>query len=140
MQPVRLADVAERAAARARRRFGREVVVQADESVVDGRPNGLERATQNLVDNACKFAPAGLIEVSVVAGTVRVRDHGPGLVADDIPHLFDRFYRSVAMRSMPGSGLGLSIVKSVVDAHGGSVFAANAPDGGAELGFTIPTV
>ena len=140
MQPVRLADVAERAAARARRRFGREVVVQADESAVDGRPNGLERATQNLVDNACKFAPAGLIEVSVVAGTVRVRDHGPGLVADDIPHLFDRFYRSVAMRSMPGSGLGLSIVKSVVDAHGGSVFAANAPDGGAELGFTIPTV
>jgi two-component system sensor histidine kinase MprB len=139
IQPVRLADVAERAAARARRRFGRDVVVQADQTVVDGRPNGLERATQNLIDNACKFSPEGPIEVLISNGAVKVRDHGPGLVADDIPHLFDRFYRSVEMRSKPGSGLGLSIVKSVVDAHGGTVFAGNAAGGGAELGYTIPT-
>ena len=139
VQPVRLADVAERAAARARRRFGRDVVVTADETVVDGRPNGLERATQNLIDNACKFAPDGPIEVSIAGGTMLVRDHGPGLVADDIPHLFDRFYRSVQMRSKPGSGLGLSIVKSVVEQHGGTVHAGNAPGGGAELGFTLPT-
>ena len=138
IQPVRLADVAERAAARARRRFGRDVVVEADETVVDGRPNGLERATQNLIDNACKFSPEGPIEVFISQGTVTVRDHGPGLVADDIPHLFDRFYRSVEMRSKPGSGLGLSIVKSVIDAHGGSVFAGSAAGGGAELGYTIP--
>ncbi len=138
VQPVRFADVAERAAARARRRFGREVLVQADESLVDGRPNALERAVQNLVDNACKFAPQGAIEVSVADGTVTVRDHGPGLVDADIPHLFDRFFRSVEMRSRPGSGLGLSIVKSVVDGHGGTVFALNSPDGGAEIGFTIP--
>ncbi|MGB8858976.1 MAG: HAMP domain-containing sensor histidine kinase [Ilumatobacteraceae bacterium] len=139
VQPVRLADVAERAAARARRRFGREVVLSADESLVDGRPNGLERATQNLIDNACKFAPEGPIEVAVSAGVVTVRDHGPGLKADDVPHLFDRFYRSVEMRSKPGSGLGLSIVKSVIDAHGGTVFATNAPGGGAEIGYRIPT-
>lgn len=142
VQAVRLDEVAERAAARARRRFGRDVVVRASPetlALVDGRPNGLERAVQNLVDNACKFAPEGPIEVTVVAGSVTVRDHGPGLVDADIPHLFDRFYRSVEMRSKPGSGLGLSIVKSVADAHGGSVFARNAPDGGAELGFTIPT-
>ena len=139
-QPVRVADVAERAAARARRRFGRDVVVTSDGSMVDGRPNGLERATQNLIDNACKFAPDGPIEVSVSAGTVVVRDHGPGLVEADIPQLFDRFYRSVDMRSKPGSGLGLSIVKSVVDSHGGTVFARNAPGGGAELGFTLPFV
>ncbi len=139
VQPVRLSDVVERSAARARRRFGRDVVVAADESVVDGRPNALERATQNLIDNACKFAPEGPIEASVSRGTVAVRDHGPGLVESDIPHLFDRFYRSVEMRSQPGSGLGLSIVKSVVDSHGGTVFARNAEGGGAQLGFTLPT-
>ena len=140
VQPVRLVDVAERVAARAHRRFGREVVVAADDSTVDGRPNGLERALQNLVDNACKFAPAGPVEVTVAGGVVCVRDHGPGLVAADIPHLFDRFYRSIDMRSKPGSGLGLSIVKSVVDAHHGTVFARNASAGGAELGFTLPVV
>jgi two-component system sensor histidine kinase MprB len=138
VQPVRLADVAERAAARARRRFGREVVVDADDSLLDGRPNGLERALQNLVDNACKFAPDGPVEVHVEDGLVVVRDHGPGLVESDIPHLFDRFYRSVDMRSKPGSGLGLSIVKSVVEGHGGKVFARNAVGGGAELGFALP--
>ena len=137
-QPVRLADVTERAADRARRRFGRDVLVRTDESVVDGRPNALERAVQNLVDNACKFAPQGAIEVSVADGTVTVRDHGPGLHEADIPHLFDRFFRSVDMRSKPGSGLGLSIVKSVVEGHGGTVFALNSSDGGAEIGFTIP--
>lgn len=140
VQLVCLADVAERAAARARRRSGRDVVLTADESVVDGRPNGLERATQNLIDNACKFAPQGPIEVTISSGSVMVRDHGPGLVESDIAQLFDRFYRSVVMRSQPGSGLGLSIVKSVVESHGGSVFARNAVDGqgGAELGFTLP--
>jgi two-component system sensor histidine kinase MprB len=138
VQTVYLADVAERVATRARRRFTREVVVAADRSNLTGRANALERAMQNLVDNACKFAPEGVVEVTVENGTVTVRDHGPGLVAADIPHLFDRFYRSVEMRSKPGSGLGLSIVKSVVELHQGSVFARNAPDGGAVLGFTVP--
>lgn len=138
VQPVRLADVAERAAARARRRFGRDVRVDADDSLVDGQPNALERAVQNLVDNACKFSAEGAVDVMVDNGLVIVRDHGPGLEPDDIPHLFDRFYRSVAMRSKPGSGLGLSIVKSVVESHGGQVFARNAADGGAEIGFALP--
>ena len=138
VQPLRLADVVERAAARARRRTGRTVVVDADDTVCDGRPGALERAVQNLVDNACKFAAEGDVEVCVVGGRVSVRDHGPGLAADDIPHLFDRFYRSLEMRSRPGSGLGLAIVKSVVEAHGGDVFAGNAAGGGAEIGFWLP--
>jgi two-component system sensor histidine kinase MprB len=78
------------------------------------------------------------VEITVRGGEVVVRDYGPGLKPDDIPHLFDRFYRSVDMRSKPGSGLGLSIVRSIVEAHGGEVFARNAVDGGAELGFVLP--
>ena len=138
MQPVRLADVAERAAARARRRFAREVTVTADATLLDGRPMALERALQNLVDNACKFSDGGPVEVTVAEGMVMVRDHGPGLVEADIPHLFDRFYRSVEMRSKPGSGLGLAIVQSIVEGHGGGVFARNAEGGGAEIGFVLP--
>lgn len=138
VQPLRLVDPAERAAARSRRRFSRDVIITADESTIDGRPNAIERAVQNLIDNACKFAPDGPVEVTIADGTLTVRDHGPGITEADIPHLFDRFYRSIEMRSKPGSGLGLAIVKSVVEAHGGEVFAENAPDGGARLGFSVP--
>lgn len=137
LQPTRLVDVVDRAAERARRRFNREVEVRADASLIDGRPGALERAVQNLIDNACKFAPNGAIEVTVLDGSVTVRDHGPGLDEADLPHLFDRFYRSVQMRGMPGSGLGLAIVKSVAEAHGGSVFARNAEGGGAEFGIKL---
>jgi two-component system sensor histidine kinase MprB len=137
LQPMRLVDVVDRAADRARRRFSRDIEVRADASLIDGRPSAMERAVQNLIDNACKFAPQGAIEVTVTNGTVAVRDHGPGLVEADIPHIFDRFYRSVQMRGMPGSGLGLAIVKSVAEAHGGTVFARNAEGGGAELGITL---
>ena len=63
--------------------------------------------------------------------TVTVRDHGPGIAAEDLPHVFDRFYRATAARKLPGSGLGLAIVKQVAQAHGGVVTAENAPDGGA---------
>ncbi|MEI7548667.1 MAG: HAMP domain-containing sensor histidine kinase [Actinomycetota bacterium] len=138
VQAVRLGDPAERAAARSRRRFNRDVIVTADDSTTDGRPNAIERAAQNLIDNACKFAADGPVEVTIIDGRLTVRDHGPGLHEVDVPHLFDRFYRSVEMRSKPGSGLGLAIVKSVVDAHGGEVFAENASDGGAEIGFVLP--
>ncbi|MEQ1872770.1 MAG: HAMP domain-containing sensor histidine kinase [Ilumatobacteraceae bacterium] len=139
LQPTRLVDVVDRAAERARRRFNREVDVRADASLIDGRPGALERAVQNLIDNACKFAPNGAIEVTVLEGAVTVRDHGPGLVEADLPYLFDRFYRSVQMRGMPGSGLGLAIVKSVAEAHGGTVFARNVEGGGAEFGIKLAT-
>jgi two-component system, OmpR family, sensor histidine kinase MprB len=96
---------------------------------------------QNLIDNAVKFAPTGAVEVTILAGTVTVRDHGPGVPVADLNQIFDRFYRSVESRSLPGSGLGLSIVKSIVESHQGVVFARNVTAGpGAEIGFTIPLV
>ncbi|MGZ5352880.1 MAG: sensor histidine kinase, partial [Actinomycetota bacterium] len=82
--------------------------------------------------------PGGLIEVSVRGGAVVVRDHGPGFVDEDLPFVFDRFYRSTAARSTPGSGLGLAIVRQVAESHGGRVVAGNAPDGGAVLRFELP--
>jgi two-component system sensor histidine kinase MprB len=140
MEAVVLGEVAERVAARARRRTGRVVVVDADASVVNGRPQLLERAITNLVDNAAKFDETGEAPIDVVirAGRVEVLDRGPGIAEDDLPHLFDRFYRAVAARSRPGSGLGLAIVKAVAEAHGGEVFAANRPGGGADIGFFVP--
>jgi two-component system sensor histidine kinase MprB len=99
----------------------------------------LERAVSNLLENAHKWSPAdGAIEVSLVGGRLSVRDHGPGIAEEDRPMVFDRFYRSVDARSTPGSGLGLSIVKQVVDEHGGDVFAEQPEDGGARVGFAIP--
>lgn len=140
VEPVALGPLAERVAARARRRSGRDVRVAADATVVEGRPNLLERAIANLVDNATKFDAEidHPIEVVVDAGKVEVLDRGPGIDAAEVDHVFDRFYRSVDARSRPGSGLGLAIVKDVAESHGGTVFATNRPGGGAVVGFSLP--
>ncbi len=138
-EPVRLADLATAVAARAQRRTGRAIAVQADASVVVGRPAALERAMWNLVENATKFsAPDAAIELVVDQGAVVVRDRGPGIDQADLPHVFDRFYRAPAARALPGSGLGLAIVRDVAEAHGGRVVAGNRPDGGAELAMLLP--
>ena len=70
-------------------------------------------------------------------GCVEVLDRGPGLESEDASRVFDRFYRSATARSMPGSGLGLSIVRDVAAEHGGTVTAAARPGGGAAIGFTV---
>ena len=76
---------------------------------------------------------AETVDVAVRDGLVEVRDHGPGIAAEDVPLVFNRFYRSTTARGMPGAGLGLSIVKQIADAHGGSVSVDRAADGGAIL-------
>ena len=101
-------------------------------SVVRGVPERLGRAIGTLLDTAAQFTgDGGPVEVTVRDGEVAVRDHGPGIAPEDLPHVFDRFYRSPSARGLPGSGLGLAIVKQVAEAHGGAVTAENAPDGGA---------
>ena len=100
-------------------------------TVVSGEPERMARAVSNLIDNAAKWSPAGgTIEVQLRAGTVSVRDHGRGFGDDDLPHVFDRFYRSSDARSATGSGLGLAIVRQAAESHGGTVEALNAPGGG----------
>jgi two-component system sensor histidine kinase MprB len=101
------------------------------ESLVVGQSGRLDRAVSNLLDNAGKWSPpGGLVEVRVADHEVTVRDHGPGIDHADLPFVFDRFWRAPAARGMPGSGLGLSIVRQVAEAHGGTVEAELPPEGG----------
>jgi two-component system sensor histidine kinase MprB len=96
-----------------------------------GSRTRLERAVDNILDNATKWSPPdGTVEVALRDGALTVRDHGPGIDPQDLPHVFDRFYRSAAARALPGSGLGLAIVRQTVDDHGGSVSLVNAAEGG----------
>ncbi|MET4660250.1 two-component system sensor histidine kinase MprB [Streptomyces sp. PvP037] len=143
---VDLADIAEEVAALARRRTGRDIVVSVSgDTTSDGRPGMLTRALSNLVENAVKFDRDGraAVEIHVAGparpGTVRVevRDRGPGIADDDLIRVFDRFYRAADARSLPGSGLGLSIVREVALAHGGAPYAFRREGGGTVTGFTV---
>ncbi len=140
MSALSLAEVAERVAARTRRRTGRDIVVDADDSVVWGRPGAVERAVANPVENSAKFDPEGTapIEIRVREGVVEVLDRGPGIDPAALDHVFERFYRATSARGLPGSGLGLSMVKEIAHAHGGEVHARNREGGGAVIGFRLP--
>jgi two-component system sensor histidine kinase MprB len=138
-QVLALGAVAERVIDRARRRSGRPISLVHDGCSVFAVRAQVERALANLLDNAIKFSPdASEIEVSIAAGRVVVRDHGPGLHPQDVPRIFDRFYRSDRARQLPGSGLGLAIVLDLATRAGGRVFAGNHPAGGAAVGFELP--
>jgi two-component system, OmpR family, sensor histidine kinase MprB len=117
-----------------RNRPGVIFATDLEESVVHGVPGTIERAVGNLLDNAAKWSPpGGEIEVAVRAGELTVRDYGPGIDDDDLPYVFDRFYRAPSARGMPGSGLGLAIVHQVAEAHGGEVLAERAEGGGTRI-------
>jgi two-component system, OmpR family, sensor histidine kinase MprB len=134
---VELGNVVASIVDRARRRSGREIVVTSDRSPVVVRPQAIERAVSNLIENALKFSD-GPVDVVVHHGSVRVSDRGPGIAESDLGRLFDRFYRSDAARALPGSGLGLAIVRDMAEAHGGTVTAENRAGGGATIGFQLP--
>jgi two-component system, OmpR family, sensor histidine kinase MprB len=132
---VRLDTLAAEAVERTRRnRPGVTFKTELEETLVQGVPANLERAIGNLLDNAAKWSPpGGEVEVVVRDGEVTVRDHGPGIDDADRPYVFDRFYRSTSARGMPGSGLGLSIVRQVAEAHGGTVTAERPEEGAGTL-------
>ena len=140
-QPVKLERIVNAAVRRAQRRSaGVRIVVESNApGVVDGDGAMLERAVMNLLDNAVKWSGEGAtVDVQVVGTTVTVIDRGPGVNQEDIPHVFDRFWRAPTARSMPGSGLGLSIVKSIVDDHGGRVSLAEVEGGGTRAEISLP--
>jgi two-component system sensor histidine kinase MprB len=137
---VDLAPVVARAVERVQRRAPevRFDVVSRPWSLA-GDSAALERAVTNLLDNAAKWSPpGGTVTVSLGDGILQVRDQGPGIDEADLPHVFDRFYRSREARALPGSGLGLAIVQNAVERHGGTVTASAAADGGTVMTVRLP--
>jgi two-component system sensor histidine kinase MprB len=131
-EDVRLDHLVSEVVERARKRAPETPLqVELEPTVVAGLPARLERAISNLVDNAIKYsAPGEHVEIRLRDGELTVRDHGSGIAARDLPHVFDRFYRGAEARGRPGSGLGLAIVRQVVDQQGGTVAAEPASGGG----------
>lgn len=121
-------------------RLTREVAPEA--ASVTGDPGRLEQALQNLAANALRHMPDGgelRLSASQAGGGVRiiVRDSGPGISAEHLPLIFDRFYKvDLSRKATGGSGLGLSIVKAIVERHGGTISARN--DGGAVFEIVLP--
>jgi two-component system sensor histidine kinase MprB len=108
-------------------------------SILGGVPARLERAVSNLIDNALKYSPPDEpVEIALHDKELTVRDHGPGIAAEDLPHIFDRFYRGAEARGRPGSGLGLAIVRQVAAQQGGAISAEPAPDGGTLMRLRLP--
>jgi two-component system, OmpR family, sensor histidine kinase MprB len=125
---------------RARRREpDTPLLAELEPTIITGVPARLERAVGNLIDNAVKYSPPGEpVEVRLHSGELSVRDHGPGISAEDLPYVFDRFYRGAEARGRPGSGLGLAIVRQVAVQQRGSVTAEPAPGGGTLMRLSLP--
>ncbi|MEV3860602.1 HAMP domain-containing sensor histidine kinase [Streptomyces sp. NPDC050095] len=140
LKVISLHETVRAAIERARLR-GPELTIEADLApwYVRAEPAALERAIVNLLDNAVKFSPEkGTVQVALMRGTLTVRDHGPGIPEDELPYVFDRFWRSPTARALPGSGLGLSIVARTVEASGGEVALAAADGGGTVATLKLP--
>lgn len=153
---IELANVVEDAVIKVRRRApGLEWDVRLSPFPVWGDERLLGRAVTNLLDNAAKYStpdsaaspadrrtgdaePVGRVTVRLLDGVLTVTDSGPGIAEADLPHVFERFYRSSEARSRPGSGLGLAIVKHAAEQHGGMIYARNTPVGGAQFTLWLP--
>jgi two-component system sensor histidine kinase MprB len=141
----------------ARRAPDVEFDTECDPFMLSGDAAALERAVINLLDNAAKWSPRpGVVRTRLFREAVpgdagngrarndavlQVRDQGSGIQPGDLPHVFDRFYRSADARALPGSGLGLAIVRQAVERHGGTVEAAAADPafgGGTVLTVRLP--
>lgn len=137
--PVALDELVDRVLARAAHRSpGTRFVSRVEPCSIFAARARVERAIDNVIDNAVKWGPKdATVDVTLERCVLTVRDHGPGIDAADLPHVFDRFYRATSARGLPGSGLGLAIVKRTLDDHGGSVRIANAEGGGVVVSLSF---
>jgi PAS domain S-box-containing protein len=144
---VRVDTLAERISERFRTQTDRHKIVvdfPPDFPIILADENRLEQVFSNLLSNAIKYSTqGGEIRIS---GQVRpdqvivcVSDQGPGIAPEDVPHVFDRFYRSTdAKRTTKGAGLGLFLVRAVIEAHGGRIWVDPRPGDGARICFSLP--
>jgi signal transduction histidine kinase len=112
-------------------------------AIVKGNRDHLRRLIINLLDNALKFTPEeGLIGIALESlnGEVKLRiaDSGPGIDEEEMPFIFERFFRGRNGRNESGKGLGLSLCREIVDLHGGEISVTNQPGGGTEFVVTLP--
>jgi two-component system sensor histidine kinase MprB len=140
---VPFADLVQRAVERAQRRaLSLHFEVSLQPGQIRAQPALLERAVLNVLDNAAKWSPVGgRVGVNLEANQawhLTVTDEGPGVAPEDLPHIFERFYRARSARSMPGSGLGLAIVQRVVCSHGGTVEVTSPAGGGTRVDIELP--
>jgi two-component system, OmpR family, sensor histidine kinase MprB len=127
-EDVRLDALVAEAVERARRHApGVTFETSLQPAVVDGVPDRLARAVNNLLDNAARHGRA--VTASVDPSGLRIRDDGGGIAPEDLPHIFDRFYRGADARGRAGTGLGLAIVRQVAEQHGGTVTASSNSNG-----------
>jgi two-component system OmpR family sensor kinase len=143
-EPLSVADLLEHTVRRFRSRadsLGRAIVVEPSGETIEGDRLRLEQALGNLVDNALRHGAGTVwLRASTAPGQIRlhITDHGPGFPAEFLPHAFERFARADEARTRGGSGLGLSIVAVIAEAHGGAADAANRDEGGAEVWILLP--
>jgi len=130
-ETVRLDLLTDEAVRRLRQRLPRAAIdTELHPCLVHVDPAAVDHAISNLVDNAIKWTPPdATVRVVVDGGRVSVTDHGPGIPDEDLPHIFERFYRAPAARGMPGAGLGLAIVGGVAQASNGTVAVRTGPHG-----------
>jgi two-component system, OmpR family, sensor histidine kinase VicK len=140
-----LAELAERAGVLVRERGATLETDLKGKGLLEIDPQRIEQAALVLVDNAAKYGPTGgriTLSSSVRAGELRiaVEDRGPGIPKDELPRIFERFYRLDKARSrrMGGAGLGLPIAKTIVEAHGGHIEAVSRPDKGTKMSLCLP--
>lgn len=147
VEPVSVPSIVEQAAADLGRHSSRDLAIQIDEGVPDviAEPTYLLHVIYNLLSNAEKYSPTDdPIEVVVTLEDdevcIRVMDRGPGVPEEELPQIFDRFFRSAdASRSqLPGKGLGLTVCRRLVEALSGRIWAVNREGGGFEVGFALP--
>jgi two-component system sensor histidine kinase MprB len=130
-ESVRLDLLTSEAVHRVRQRTPRAAIAaDLQPCLVHVDPAGVDHAICNLIDNAIKWNPPdSAVHVVVADGRVSVTDHGPGIPGEDLPHIFERFYRAPAARGMPGAGLGLAIVARVAQANHATADVRTGPDG-----------
>jgi signal transduction histidine kinase len=150
-RPVRIDEVLLAALEEARHRFPHRNVeleyaeLPADENalLIDGNEDLLRNAFLNVIENAFKYSPEGSpARVSVEAGgrtvAVKVSDSGAGIAPEDMPRIFEPFFRSPRTQSIPGSGIGLTLVKAIVDRHAGTLEIRSAPGEGTMVRIVLP--
>jgi two-component system sensor histidine kinase MprB len=157
VERVDLADLVDLSTQRVRQRWPEVTfVTDLDPVAATGRPASLERMVSNLLDNAAKWSPEHApvrIRLQKVArpgaqertdpqvwAELTVADAGPGIDEEDLPLVFERFYRATSARAMPGSGLGLAIVAQAVELHDGTVTAGRSDTGGALFTVCLPAL